>query len=470
MIKNTAKIGLMIGSLLVQWPSFMNGQESKIPDEVFADQSTHKNDYVLAAWVRGENNPYVYDIKKIPEKILTDAEKTAWTGKKNGFVISIFEKEKEVARYTFPASLLKTLELKKIKILMFMPRSKTKSGLAGWDHEFLAIEGGRLVIYRVWVEKDSTTGKVSRSVDFGTRRELADNVDASSVVAFWEDGKKVIYFKDIDGKWWKWDETKEAKETARKPFKKAAPATWAMADKITKNDTGFSFKVGKQEYVVSFKDQKTKKIDPLKVDLKTLMKPFKNLGTTAKPVKGIPEKLEPGQALVLKELLEKGEKIIFDQEISADEYAEFVQLVNTTAKLVNDQSKVTVELKLRMREKGGIKAALLKEVKASPADDAAKKAEAALKTTLLESPEAMKKAIDKLMAVKDLSAKWFDKDNKDIGLKVLITYLTMLEPEDLKDLFTKHGVSGIKSMNVIRTIYVIGKNSDIIRREKKAKK
>lgn len=507
-MKNMTKITLLAtaGVLLMQLPSHLEAQKTAkfatqkqspstmtLPKKLYLSWSQAVDDYTIGVKV----TTYNYT-KSIPG--LKSAEQANLATKKDGFVIYIFDGSSEIARYHIAGSLLKRNQP---TFIMFMPRTRTANGTASWTREFLTLENGKICIYRIWVEKDPSIG-LSKSVDFGKRVVITapsgKAVDAATVCA---DNKENISFQDIDGAAYMWDSTKETVVALPSTFKKIADKTWAKINTFAQTDTGFSFTApsGKDLFVLS--SNKTKKIDPLKVNLDGLKKGFGKVGTSTQPLKiNIDEDtnapvssttFQPGQALALldllcgdnkalKEPIQKGakalamwvnqvawNKLVTQPDLSEENKKMVAGWIKQVADTVINQSKLTAEIKFRAREEGGI-TSILKKAEPKAEEVVAAQNEDLIKSKLLGSDTEIKRVLAKFAQVPPQKSwvQWFDEINQDVELKVLITYLATAPEEEKQAKLKLFFNPGPKLIQKSLTIADLGNNSNIIRRAKSA--
>ncbi len=250
--------------------------EARKTKSILFDASRHENDYNCVVWL--SEAEYKGQLVGVKQDVIAKL-----SPKKHYFNIAFFEGDKLVKKYAFPAALLveaAEYESWKPSFLSFVPRSPTKAGTVAWDREILSVEGGNLVKYNVWCDRDPQTKQLAASVDFGKRIPIYTGVIDEAYVP-WANPEGDIFFmaKDREGVLC-WDSREETVRPARAIQAKPEAAT---AYDATTKDGGASVTSGSKAYNVAA-DVATEVIDPLSINEARMLAPFKDFGTDSRPL------------------------------------------------------------------------------------------------------------------------------------------------------------------------------------------
>ena len=348
--------------------------------------------------------------------------------KKWYFAIGLFHDKKLIEARSFPASLL-------IKDADFERSKPTWIGFMPKEQAMLTIEWEGLVKYNIRADWNVIQKKPWVSVDFDKRLVIAPRESIDTEFTPFGDDKDTIYFKKKGGRYYKWSSKKETiKELAAEPERQTEKRVRQVRieeDCVRVGDMKLPF------------DAALKKMDPLAVDEDRLIAAHKGYGTKKNPVSERDYMhvinstvIDPGKILALSELLEAGDEIVSQRH--DDRFETFMKHLADMCKVATGKKGMIRELKLLMREEGGVTSGL-------------KKTEKAKMLSVQEAREMMLKG-DNLIKAKMMfdavkgydGAKWFDDVNKSPTIKAYFMYLTLLDDKELDTVMkTKLGLTSL---------------------------
>lgn len=337
------------------------------------------------------------------------------SGKKWYFAIGLFRDKKLIEARSFPASLL-------IKDADFEKSKPTWIGFMPKEQEMLTIEWEGLVKYTIRADWNIIQKKPWFSVDFGKRLVIAPRESLDPEFMPFGDDKGNIFFKKKDGKYYKWiskkETIKELDKEPERPKEKRVRQARIEDDGVRVGDMKLSF------------DAALKNMDPLVVDEDRLVAAHKGYGTKENPVSERDYKdvihstlIDPGKLLALSKLLEVGDEIV--SKIHDDRFETFMKHLADMCKTATGKKGTIRELKLLMREEGGVTSGLKKteNVKMLSVQEARE---------MMLTGDNLIKAKMMFDAVKGYDGvKWFDDVNQNPTIKAYFVYLASLDDKEL---------------------------------------
>ena len=445
--------------------------------EAFYDASHHDNDYTCVVKV----TKHMYEGELTGQKDASEYSKEKWY-----FEVALFDKATLVETAAFPAALLvkpEELDSYKPSMISFIPRGVTAVGTVGWDRELLSVENGHLFKYNLWAEKDSTTGDVKLSIDFGKRIPLyvKTAIDVSCIP--WADKTGSVFFKAGD-KFYKWDSQSESvSPVVSEPER---PVVGGVAAEVMDTPEGLMVSILDKTFTIP-SGKSFRMIDPLVIDEKTFAK------------------LSEKSRNVMRELKlfmrEKGVFAGLKKWMTNLEYETLVEAFDPQ----NPISKGVIIVKYAKGPKAGTinmeqphgplvglfedsyfipwayYRALKSAMRKGRLDDAKQWEDftedkvSELKRALLEYPQSriskiFKDVLNRFLKVKDQKSweTWFERDNKDLNIELMFDWLASLDRETLITTSKEAGISGRRLVLIVdmytRTDLYAGKKIEKIRK------